>query len=116
MSACLPIDCDNTCEDLATFCVTDDVHMLPFGLYELVIKSGNCICGTFPVNIPKCLVAEASACDCNDKVCLPPRDCTTTNPEDGCTKEQDVCDFLKRDCGNKVGEHKLELDWRITAR
>ncbi len=88
--------------------------MLPFGFYELVVKSGNCICGAFPVNIPKCLITEPSVCDLEGKVCLPSRDCI--KPEEECTEEQDACDFWRRDCGNKVGERKMELDWRITAR
>ena len=107
------LEISGTCATLATFLMTTAVHMLPFGLYELVVKSGECICGRFPVKIPKCKVEDPGVCE-GAKVCLPPRDCI--KPEEECPEEQDICDIWNKDCGNKVGEHKLELDWRITAR
>lgn len=87
--------------------------MLPFGIYDLVVKSGNCECARYPVKIPKCAIDTPSTCE-GEKACLPPRDCIVE--ESQCPDEQDICDIWTPKCGNKVGEYKMELDWRITAK
>ena len=107
---------DESCQELATFCVTDKVHHLPFGYYDFVVMSGSCECARFPVSIPKCLITEPSTCECPTPVeCIEPRDCLVKEP-DCDVKPKDICDIFKTDCGNKIGEQVDPIDWRITAR
>lgn len=108
---------DQSCLTLATFCLPDSVHRLPFGYYDFVVQSGNCECARFPVVIPKCLVTEPSTCECPTPVeCIEPRDCAMPAEECQAEKQTSVCDIFKTDCGNKIEEKSLDLDWKITAR
>lgn len=116
-SVCADLSFNNedSCPELATFCVTDKVHRLPFGYYDFVVMSGNCECARFPAIIPKCAITEPSTCECPTPVeCIEPRDCLVE--EDCQDKSTDSCDLFKPVCGNKIADQPDPIDWRITAR
>ena len=113
--ASLTLNTDDDCDNLATFDITTEAHLLPYGRYDLIVKSGDCVCGKFPVMIKKCKVEEPGTCEGDAPICLPDRECTVEK-EDECPVN-DICDIWNPACGNKVGESKgIEMDWRITAR
>ena len=73
----------------AIFELPDDVHLLPIGFYDLIVKSGNCICSKIRVSIPRCDMAIPNTCVSSTPRDLPARDC---QPECQCElPKQDEC-------------------------
>lgn len=92
-------------DGIASFSMTNDAHMLPYGFYELVVSAGDCICACLPVKIPKCAVTRHGACDSDvAPTCLPERECAPCKPEEACPDEQNICDIWTPQCGNEVSE------------
>ena len=91
-------------KDLASFSMTNDAHMLPYGFYELIVTSGDCICACLPVKIPKCAVTRHGACDSDEEVCLPARDCKPCKDEPECPEPKDICETWNPPCGNEISK------------
>ena len=68
---------------VGTFRLTNAIHVLPFGRYNVTINSGNCVCGCFPVDILACQITDIQANQAvNDIACddIPVRECDTSVP------------------------------------
>ena len=108
------------CDGVATLNITNEVHCLPFGYYELVIMSCSCECSRYKVHIPKCKTTRPATC-ADDTGCLP-ISTTCALPERKCepcvvsaverTPNESMCPTL---CDNKISESKgLRLPWDLT--
>ena len=107
--AAVELPLSSTDDGIAVFTVPDEVHQLPFGLYDLLLKAGNCICAKIRVTIPRCDMAIPSTCTSSTPRDLPPRDCNNACSCDCQCKPACDCittDNASRECGNYIGEVK----------
>lgn len=76
------------------FRLTNDIHQLPFGRYNVTVATGTCVCGCFPVDILACEVASVVANQAvNDIACddIPVRECDNSVPVDTICNPCDPC-------------------------
>lgn len=107
-------------EGVATLHVTNEAKSLPFGLYELVVKSHSCECGRYRVMVQACETTRPATC--SDKktfptmttLDLPPRKCVESS---NCDEPIDFQREPEPKCENKPDQKTgIELDWKITQR
>lgn len=103
--------------NVVDFKLTKEVHLLPYGYYDLVIMNCNCECSRYPLLIEKCKTNRPATCSedtsCSSEIRPCPDKCeVSSNLVD--VESGDLCEPQK---GNKIGKSDgIKLDWKITKR
>lgn len=99
-------------EDVVDFQIDKEVHLLPYGYYDLVVMSCGCECSRYPLLIEKCKTSRPASCSESTGCSIELRSCIEKSKPHDDPKNIDLCN---QKTGNEIGKSDgLNLHWTIT--